>query len=33
MTLKNEDEINPYDWDETDREELDWETRDDWFDI
>jgi len=31
--LRGESDFEPYDWDETDREELDWEIRDDWFDI
>jgi hypothetical protein len=31
--LKSEGEFEPYDWDETDREETDWDQIDDWFDV
>jgi hypothetical protein len=33
MTLKNEDEIDPWDWDETDRDENEGDIIDEWFDI
>jgi len=29
--LRGSGDFEPYDWDETDREELDWDQRDDWF--
>jgi|688.fasta_scaffold557815_2 hypothetical protein len=31
--LRGSGDFEPYDWDETDREELDWDQRDDWFDF
>jgi len=29
--LRSDGDIEPYDWDETDREELDWDSDDEWF--